>query len=481
MQNFRRAIHVTLLAFTMSPTSNTRPWLRIDFGRYLSLATAVIVVVAGALTSSYWLPGLKQFVSPAMDEPDAHAPEQPPESPSAQGDHSNAIVLSSQAQDSIGIKLGQIKLRDFERTVTFPAIVAERRGRSRIEVGTPLAAEINRIFVSQGEAVRPGQELFELRLTHDELVQLQANLLQTAEELQIVKREVARLEQLAREGALAGRSVLERKYEQQKLEATLRVRRQAMLLHTFSDQQIDEILQTRRLLGTLLVRAPTTDDNGQPYHENRVFQLEELRVERGQHVEEGTRLAMLTDHHELVIEGDAFEQDAPLVSAAWQAERPVTAILEQSGRAVEIKGLRISHLANSLDAAARTQHFYLTLPNEMIRDTAAGERRFVEWKYKPGQRLSLRLPVETLTERIVVPVDAVAQDGVENYVFLFRNQQFHRQAVQVEHRDPLYVVVANDGSLRPGRYVALSGAQQILLALKNQSGGGVDPHAGHNH
>jgi hypothetical protein len=43
------------------------------------------------------------------------------------------------------------------------------------------------------------------------------------------------------------------------------------------------------------------------------------------------------------------------------------------------------------------------------------------------------------------------------------------------------VVVANDGSIFPGDYVALSGAQQMQIALKNKAGGAIDPHAGHNH
>ena len=33
----------------------------------------------------------------------------------------------------------------------------------------------------------------------------------------------------------------------------------------------------------------------------------------------------------------------------------------------------------------------------------------------------------------------------------------------------------------PGDVVAGSGAYQIHLALKNKAGGGIDPHAGHNH
>lgn len=449
--------------------------LRFAYERYVSIAAVVVLLIVATVAAPYWLPRLKQWVTPSPAAEDQHEQSAPPD------DHANAVALSSQAQASIGIQLAKVQLTNFDRAISVPGIVVERPGRSRFEIGTPLAAEVSRIFVGQAEAVRPGQDLFELQLTHDELVQLQASLLQTAEELDIVNREIARLEQVSREGAIAGRTVLERKYEQQKLDATLRVRRQAMLMHSFSQAQVDEILQTRRLLGTQTVRAPIEDDSGRAYDKDRVFQLQALNVERGQHVEEGARLAMLADHQELLIEGDAFERDAGLISAAWQANASVTAVLEQGGKSIEVKDLSISHLANALDPATRILHFYVKLPNALIRDSLSGEQRFVQWKYKPGQRMTLRVPVETLEDRIVLPAEAVAQDGVENYVFVFRDKEFHRQAVQVEHRDPLYAVLANDGSVKPGKYVATRGAQQILLALKNQSGGGVDPHAGHTH
>lgn len=453
------------------------PARRLPFAyeRYVSIAAVVILLVIATVAAPFWLPRLKQWVTPAPAAEDHHEQSAPHD------DHVNAVALSPQAQESIGIQLAKVQLSDFARAISVPGIVVERPGRSRLEIGTPLAAEVSRVFVAEGEAVRPGQDLFELQLTHDELVQLQASLLQVAEELDIVTREIARLEKVSRDGAIAARTVLERKYEQQKLDATLRVRRQAMLMHSFSQAQIDEILQTRQLLKTQTVRAPTEDGSGQPYGEDRVFQLQELNVERGQHVEEGARLAMLADHQELLIEGDAFERDAALISAAWHANASVTAVLEQGGRLIEIENLTISHLANALDPATRILHFYVKLPNELLGDSVSGEQRFVQWKYKPGQRMTLRAPVERLEDRIVLPADAVAQDGVENYVFVFRDKEFHRQAVQVEHRDPLYAVLANDGSVKPGKYVATSGAQQILLALKNQSSGGVDPHAGHTH
>jgi hypothetical protein len=51
----------------------------------------------------------------------------------------------------------------------------------------------------------------------------------------------------------------------------------------------------------------------------------------------------------------------------------------------------------------------------------------------------------------------------------------------VEHRDQKLAVIRNDGGVFPGEVIAGNGAFQLHLALKNKSGGAVDPHAGHNH
>jgi multidrug efflux pump subunit AcrA (membrane-fusion protein) len=105
----------------------------------------------------------------------------------------------------------------------------------------------------------------------------------------------------------------------------------------------------------------------------------------------------------------------------------------------------------------------------------------VDWKYSPGQRLQLQVPVEEWPDRIVLPVDAVAADGAEFFVFLENGKQFDRVPVHVEYRDQYSVVIANDGTLSPGDAVATRGAHQMQMALKNKAGGAPDPHAGHSH
>ena len=81
------------------------------------------------------------------------------------------------------------------------------------------------------------------------------------------------------------------------------------------------------------------------------------------------------------------------------------------------------------------------------------------------------MPVEQWTDRIVLPREAVVQDGAESYVFEKNDGHFDRRAVHVEYRDQDSAVIANDGALTPGKTVVVAGAYQIHLALKNKAGG----------
>jgi len=213
-----------------------------------------------------------------------------------------------------------------------------------------------------------------------------------------------------------------------------------------------------------------------------IFQVQSLKVAQGQHVNAGDTLATLADHAELFIEGEAFERDVTEVSRAAEIASLVSAVLEAEGGKPEVvSNLRVLYLAARVNPDTRTLDFYATLPNEKQRDAKFDGHRFVAWRFRPGQRVQLQIPVETLLDRIVLPADALAQDGAETYVFTPNGDHLDRRSVHVEYRDPQWAVIANDGSLFPGDLVAISGAQQLQLALKNKAGGGIDPHAGHNH
>jgi hypothetical protein len=73
----------------------------------------------------------------------------------------------------------------------------------------------------------------------------------------------------------------------------------------------------------------------------------------------------------------------------------------------------------------------------------------------------------------VLPAAGVARDGPEAYVFRQNGDLFNRLPVHVLHEDRLNVVIENDGSVRPGYYVAQNGAASLNRVLKAQAASGT--------
>jgi len=460
---------------------------------------AIVILGAGAIGAAVfrnqWLPKTNTWWSSMRassgktdresieDKHGEHSDHEEHEAEHAGHDETNSLELSPQARKNIGLKTAAIKLQPFVRTLSMPAMVAGRPGRSRIDVTAPLGGRVTRVYTIEGDAVEPGQPLFDLRLTHEELVQAQSELLRQAEQLDVEFREIRRLETLTRSGAIPGRRLLERQYEKQKLEAVLNAQRQSLLLHGLTQQQVEDIVQKRKLLQDVTVVTPEYLKEGNNVSPEHPFTVRTLHVRPGQYVDAGTTLCLLMDYAELYIQGRAFEQDADELLQAAREGWELSATLEDgSEQANLIGGLRIIYVDNEVDPESRALFFYVGLPNEVVLESkSARGHRFLTWRYKPGQRMQLRVPVQRWTDRIVLPVDGVAKEGVEYYVFQQNGDHFDRIPVHVEYQDQFWSVLANDGSLFPGDIVATRGAHQLQMAIKNKASGGVDPHAGHNH
>ena len=396
-------------------------------------------------------------------------------------EESNSLELSKQAMASVGLKTGKVSLGSFTRYTTMPAMVTTRPGLSTVSVTAPLGGRVTKLYAIEGEAVETGRPLFELRLTHEELVQAQSNFLRTAEELDVVAREIKRLKSVQLPGAIPGKTIREREYEQMRLMAVFNAQRQSLLLHGLTDEQVDAILEERKLLQSITVMAPA-HANVQGSSPDHPFTLRKLRVRLGQYLDAGEELCELVDYSQLYVQGRAFEHDADELVTAARDKRTVIATREDNEGVEKIDGLMIDYVENEVEPESRALYFYVALPNKIVfRKEFAPGRFFVTWRFKPGQQMEVRVPVEVWKDQIVLPVEAVAKDGIEYYVFEVNGSHFDRKPVTVVYRDRFQVVVKNDGSIPLGATIAMKGAQQLQMALKNKAGGGADPHAGHNH
>lgn len=491
--------------------------------QWLYAGGGVLAVLVLWLFSSWWLPPIAEFVNPpevtadsdeeADTHDDAHAGHDHGGHDAAHEGHdeSESLELSPQARKNIGLKTGEIALTDYARSITVPAMVTERPGETTFKMAAPLTGVVTGLSVVRGEAVRSGMVLFTLRLTHEDLVQAQTEFLRLLGQLDVERKELARLKQVT-SGAIAGKVVLERQYEVDKLEARLKAQRAALQLHGLTREQVESIGQGRDLLSEIKVYAPYLHDDESLHNDaesearhpqrsfrqvaayqdatelpedlnTRQFVVQTLNVQTGEAVQAGQTLCVLVNYETLYIEGRAFEQDADQIVEAANQNRTVSAIPEVgTGSPSPIEGLDIVYVANEVERDSRALHFYIGLPNRVVRDATTPQgKHFLTWKHKPGQRMQVRVPVETWQDVIMLPVDAIAEEGPETYVFVENGDHFDRRPVHVMYRDQFDAVIENDGSVFPDDTVALTAAHQMQMALKNKAGGAVDPHAGHNH
>jgi hypothetical protein len=177
----------------------------------------------------------------------------------------------------------------------------------------------------------------------------------------------------------------------------------------------------------------------------------------------------------LFIKGHAFKQEAPLLEQAAQKGWPIDVeFAEDDSRhwpPLE-QTFRIRHLANTIDSASRTFDFFIPLTNQSRTYEQDGQT-FLVWRLRPGQRVRLHVPVEQFENVIVLPAAALVREGPEAYVFSQNGDLFNRIPVHVLHEDRSNVILANDGSVRPGSYLAQSSGASLNRVLKAQAASGV--------
>jgi multidrug efflux pump subunit AcrA (membrane-fusion protein) len=407
----------------------------------------------------------------------------------------SAVAISRQARTNLGIRSKAIMTGSYIKYVEIPGVITTWPGRTHIMVTSPLTGVINAIDVARGQQVDSGASLFSLRLTHQDLVKLQEEFLSQLGRRDVIEKEITRLTSIAQSGAVARKTLINRQYELDTLDAGLRAVRQSMLLHGLTEEQVSRIEQQRDLIREITIFAPEVHQDQSLHHDalphapssdhehiEGEFLVTQLDVHRGESVESGKTLVQLSDYRQLLIEGQAFQRDAYLLQNAVADDARLQAVLERSDEQREIiEDLNIVYIDHEVGRESRALAFYVGLENEIERERVQSDRHFVSWRFKPGQRLTLRLPTSTIDDVYVVPNEAVADEGPNRYVFIDRGDHFDRVAVTVVGRDSINTAIANDGALKPVQRIAITRAHQLQMAVKNSSGGPVDPHAGHNH
>jgi biotin carboxyl carrier protein len=394
--------------------------------------------------------------------------------------------LSAQARKNMGIVAKPVKVTTYWSKIEVPAVVTDRPGVSDLGVSAPVTGVVTRIYSHPGETIEPGAPLVTLRLTSESLHEAQRELYQAAQEIEIAREEKERLTPLAEISAIRRSDMIKIDNQLQRLDASVKAYRQDLLARGLTDAQVDEVAQGR-FVKEITVRAPSEkaqppaevalvsrSDEETPVSAPFRYEFEELAVALGQQVEAGEVLCHLGDHRSLLIEGRGFMDDMPLIQKAAK-EGYLIEIEFDERKGVDWppapKQLQVHHIDNTVDTESRTFSFHLVLENQW-QVYQQGDHTGFLWRFRPGDRLHLKIAVEKLDDVIVLPLGAVVREGPEAYVFRQNGELFDRRPVHILAEDRTSVVIANDGSLRPTTFVAQNAAASINRVLKAQLASG---------
>ncbi|MBX9582839.1 MAG: efflux RND transporter periplasmic adaptor subunit [Gemmataceae bacterium] len=431
------------------------------------VTVAVIAAAGGYATRGRWVPAL--FPAAPVAESDDHDHDH--------ADEAEQVRLSPQAQKNLRLATGPLQPETFWKTIAVPGVVIDRPGVSDRGGGAPVTGVVSRIHKVAGDPARPGEVLFTLRLLSEPVHQTQTDLFKAAQDLTLARAERKRLADIG--GAVEGKRLIEADNQITRLEVALKAYRQELLTRGLAPDQIDGVADGR-FVTDIPIRVPAgASESGAKAADAPPVEVQELKVELGQQVQAGQTLCLLANHRLLSVEGRAFRDEVPALERSVREGWPVEVDFgEADARDWPPLGppFRVTTLANTIDPDGNTFRFLLPLDNQARAVERAGRPLWL-WRFRPGQRVRVLVRAEKLDNVFVLPAEAVARDGADAYVFRQNGDVLDRKPVHVVYQDRQHAVVADDGSVPAGVYVARSGAAQLNRMVKAQAAG----PAGHDH
>ena len=452
-----------------------------------TLALCTILLGIGGATGFMLRPVI---LPPPSIEPQEAAVEEA----SSHGSTTVVEILES-TMENMDLKTGKFEVRDYAQKIRIPAKIVERIPQNRRRVTSPIGGHVTKVLIAEGQAIKPGDKLFEFRITDESLAKAQIGLLEILKQIDVTQQKIDRLKPLVESGVVARKRLLDLELEQSALEQQLDANRQELLQLGMQRDGIEKLVNQKQLMQSIEIFAPNLPDGlstSKNIDDQQYYTVESIQALEGTNQAFGSSLCELTYHDDLLLEGLAYESDIEKISKANEAGWKFSAQFGEGESMESRDNLKLFKIESHVDSQSQTYPIFVEIKNEIVsKMTDDNDRDYVNWKFKPGQRAHLEFPIETWKDQIVVPLGAIAREGPETFVFLKINHthespegtmhEFQKTPVKVLHTDKYYAVLARSIQLDLLENYALDQAYKLNLALKQAAGGGGGAHAGHNH
>jgi len=224
---------------------------------------------------------------------------------------------------------------------------------------------------------------------------------------------------------------------------------------------------------SVLVRAPADAPD---------WDVIALDAVSGAHVSRGGEIATLLASHRMALRLAPTGEDVVAIERALAAGEVLVAEPLQPGAGPSLSGLRVTRFEPPAEAGGLASPL-IEFDNRPLAPGAGLEpSQARSWQFREGTRYRVAVPLERMPGRFVLPAEAIVTRGADQVIVVQEGRNWRQVPVHVEYLDARVAVIpVKNGGVFAGDRVVMRGAYALALALQAAAGGGVDPHAGHNH
>lgn len=333
------------------------------------LATLMATVLAGvAGTMFIAVPGSSEVLTPKRTVGRA-AP-----TPSSE----EALVELSEKQ-AAALQLGPADSREFVLTKTAVGTIGFNENML-VQVFSQYAGKIIKASFNIGDDVRQGDILF--TIDSPDLLQAESGLLASAGVLELQKRNLARATNLLKSGGSAQKDVDQATSDEQTAEGNYKAARNSVRIFGKTDDEIDQILNARKVDSTLLVPSPISG------------RIVARSAAPGLLTQPGNTPApfQIADISTMWMVANVIETDAPAYKLGQEVDVRVPAYPDRV-----FKG-KVTTLGSTIDPTTHRQ---------LVRSDIADP----EHRLRSGMYASFVIRIGRPTQSVAVPVNCVVREG----------------------------------------------------------------------
>jgi cobalt-zinc-cadmium efflux system membrane fusion protein len=348
------------------------------------------------------------------------------------GSSGERVTLSPEEMETIEVQTVPVTRRPIDSRLSVMGKVLVPQNRKAI-VSYAFPARVAEVHVAVGDWVKRGQTL--LTLESEEVGTAKLKFHKARADLQLAKASFERESHLFERGVGAQKSLLAAEAERQVAEATLETAEKKLHVLGFTEDQVREIESSHQVHPSISLNAPIS---------GRVI---ESQAVLGAMVDQSTEILTLMDPTTLWVDAEIYERDIARVHPGQKVTISVPAYPDQSF------GGTLSYVGDVLKEDTRTVTVRTEVENPQHR-------------LKPGMFADVQISMNGASPALVVPKEAVLDDGPERIVFVRSGDGFEVRPVEVGGRRNGDLEIT--AGLREGEAVATVGAFQLKSKMARE-------------